>query len=160
MALRGFNKRTPQIRSPLLSTCVSKRAQTTRVSGRSLSSFADLARVRSSKKGSRSGGFSYEDGVLDGAEQLRGAAARGPAHARHSRRHQPYGTTGPQSRVKSSFFIALICTTSRRIPATARQNQGPEQRRFDHTLIVASPVTPNSRSRDPLSRDCGGCKTR
>ena len=51
---------SPQIWTPFLGACVSKRAQRTRVSRCSLSSIADLARVKSSKKGSRSGGFSDE----------------------------------------------------------------------------------------------------
>jgi len=35
-------------------------------------------------------------------------------------------TTSPNSGIKSSFSIALICTTSRRIPASAIINQGSE----------------------------------
>ena len=33
----------------------------------------------------------------------------------------------PQLGIKLSFEAALICTTSRRIPASASPNQGPEQ---------------------------------
>ena len=55
-----LNLRSPQIWTPFLSTCVSKRAQRARVSRFPLSSFADLARVKSSKKGSRTGAFSNE----------------------------------------------------------------------------------------------------
>ena len=40
-------------------------------------------------------------------------------------------TTSPQSRIKSAFTIALICTTRRRILASASTNQGPKKMRFD-----------------------------
>ena len=36
--------------------------------------------------------------------------------------------------IKSYFSIALICTTSRRIPASASANPGYEEVRFDSTL--------------------------
>ena len=39
----------------------------------------------------------------------------------------PTGPTSPQSAIKSSFSIALICTTSHRIPVSASTNQGPEK---------------------------------
>jgi len=35
-------------------------------------------------------------------------------------------TTSPQSSIKSPVLIALMCTTNRRIPASASKNQGPE----------------------------------
>ena len=57
---RHLDSRSPQIWTPFLSTCVIKRAQRTRDPRCSLSSFADLARVKSSKQGSRSGGFYNE----------------------------------------------------------------------------------------------------
>ena len=38
-------------------------------------------------------------------------------------------------RIKSSFSTALICTTRRQIPARARKNQVPRQRRFDPTGV-------------------------
>ena len=57
---RLLNERSPHIWTSFLRTCVSKRAQRTRVARCSLRSFADLARVKSSKKGTRSGGFFIE----------------------------------------------------------------------------------------------------
>ena len=44
--------------------------------------------------------------------------------------------TSPQSGIKSSFLVALMCTTTCWIPASARTNQGPEKRRFDFFLRV------------------------
>ena len=43
---------------------------------------------------------------------------------------RPCTATSPQSRIKSSFPIALIFTTSRRIPASASTNNGPEKGDF------------------------------
>ena len=39
----------------------------------------------------------------------------------------PSRATSPQKEIKSSFSSALICTTRRRIPASASTNHGPEK---------------------------------
>ena len=36
-------------------------------------------------------------------------------------------STSPQSGIKSSLKLALVCTTRRRIPVSASTNQGPEK---------------------------------
>jgi hypothetical protein len=51
--------------------------------------------------------------------------SRGPSRWLCSRRAQPTPEDG--STCKSSSSIALICTTSRRIPASPGTNQGPNQ---------------------------------
>ena len=38
------------------------------------------------------------------------------------------GSTSPQSAIKSSFLITLICTTGNWIPVNAGTNQGPKKR--------------------------------
>jgi len=48
-----------------------------------------------------------------------GPPAPGPGHCGR--------TTSPQSGIKSSLSIALICTTRRQIPASAGTNHGPEK---------------------------------
>jgi len=58
--------------------------------------------------------------------------------------------------IKSSFSIALICTTSRRIPASASTNQGPEK----CSLIQAGQRTATRGTRSHAFRRADGTSAR
>ena len=48
----------------------------------------------------------------------------------------PRDATSPQSGIKLSISIALVCATPRRITASATTNKKPEKRRFDPALMA------------------------
>ena len=100
------NQRSPQIWTPFLSTGVSERAQRTRVSRCSWSSFADLARVKSSKRGPDLGASltNVSLGTVEGKHPSQSHSTTAESSRSIQRERQEGSSPSAQCRVRNLCF--------------------------------------------------------